>query len=309
MSSGKQSLLLCIIFPFYSPSCYSGIGSDIGKNMGAPAADKISQAILLLTSKLETQGTSLANVIKEVAASGATFGSNLGLNTLIESKATFVALGAFAGGAAKATLALALAHPCVSITVATGTVLYGGYRFYRRDTLERAILALKESEKTLKDSEIALKISERIIAEKAAEAAREMLAREMHIKEEDAKMARELHEKKALAKLAIMMRNAHIKNGLLISVAVTAAGVGLCFVGYKYFQHRKRRKQDQDLCIAKQGLLIAIARNEHNEIGLFKLPEGCAEAAGSLLALPGGKLAFDEIISTVQYPYVAIANM
>ena len=227
--------------------------------------------------------------------SASEFGINFGLNTLRECKGIGVAVGAFAAGTAKATLAVAIAHPFVSITVATGTVLYGGYRFYRRDALERAILALKESE--------------RIIEEKAAEAAREMLAREMHIKEEDAKMARELHEKKALAKLAIMMRNAHIKNGLLISVAVTAAGVGLCFVGYKYFQHRKRKKQDQDLCIAKQGLLSAIARNEHNEIGLFKLPEGCAEAAGSLLALPGGKLAFDEIISTVQYPYVAIANM
>ena len=295
MSPVKQSLLLCIIFTFYLPSCYSGIGSDIGKNMGAPAADKISQAIFLLTSKLETQGTSLANVIKEVAASGATFGSNFGLNTLRECKGIGVAVGAFAAGMAKTSLALVVAHPCVSITVATGTVLYGGYRFYRRDALERAILALKESE--------------RIIAEQAAEKAREILDREMRIKEDDAKMARKLLEKKAQTELAIMLRNTNIRNGLIISVAVTAAGVGLCFVGYKYFQHRKRRKQDQDLCIAKQGLLNAITRNEHNEIGLFKLPVGCAEAAGSLLALPGGKLAFDEIISTVQYPYVAIANM
>ena len=114
--------------------------------------------------------------------SASEFGINFGLNTLRECKGIGVAVGAFAAGTAKATLAVAIAHPFVSITVATGTVLYGGYRFYRRDALERAILALKESE--------------RIIEEKAAEAAREMLAREMHIKEEDAKMARELHEKR-----------------------------------------------------------------------------------------------------------------
>ena len=206
-----------------------------------------------------------------------------------------VAVGAFAAGTAKATLAVAIAHPFVSITVATGTVLYGGYRFYRRDALERAILALKESE--------------RIIAEQAAEKAREILDREMRIKEDDANMVRKLLEKKAQTELAIMMRNANIRNGLIISVAVTAAGAGLCFVGHKYFQHRERKKQEESLFVAKQGLLGAIARNQHNEIGQFKLPVGCAEAAGCLLALPGGKLAFDEIIGTVQDSRVAIANV
>ena len=256
-------------------SCCSGFGSDFCKE----AIQDVVPALI-----------ELAGAIKAVGASGPNFGINFGLNTLRECKQACTAVGTFAVGTAKAACTLAVAHPYVSVPIAAGTVLYGGYRFYRSDMAKKAALALKESE--------------RIIAEKAAEQARELLEREQHLKEESARIA----QRKAQAELAIMLRNAKIKNVLVLSTAAIAAGAGLFYMGYKYYQSRKQKRQEQQLFAAKQTLLSTLIRNEHNEIGLFSLPSGCADAASALLALPGGKVVLDEIVGTIKNPRIAITQ-
>lgn len=302
MNSVKHMYYFYLLFILSVQSCYSGVGSDFGK----VATEKAAPAI-----------TALADSIKDVANSGPNFGTNFGLNTLRECKKYCIAVGAFAvvkakataalaTGAAKATYVLAVAHPYVSVPIAAGTVIYGGYCFYRSDMAERAALALKESERII--AEEAAQQSRELTA-KAFEQARELLEREQRLKEESARVIRECFEKKAQVELELMLRNAKIKNVLVISTAVTVAGAGLCYIGYKYYQSRKQKRQEQQLFAAKQTLLSTLVRNEHNEIGLFRLPSGCADAASALLVLPGGRVALDEIVGTIQNPRIAITQL
>jgi hypothetical protein len=159
------------------------------------------------------------------------------------------------------------------VIMAVGPVVGAGYicyRLYQRVKFKSAEIDLKKQE---------------------VENARKMYAileRKIRIKEESAKIMQ-----------ALMQQNAKIRNILLISSVATAASLSIGYVGYKFY---KTRKQEHDIYTAKLTLLEAIASNEHNKIGQFRLPHGCTQAANALLVLPGGHHALDEIVSSLYYP-------
>lgn len=217
--------------------------------------------------------------------------SKVGLKTCKYVKTSLIQFGKFA---TKHGTKIAADHPKIvgtitygttaavtqsGIIIAAGPVIGAGYicyRLYQRLRFKSAEIALKEQE-----VENARKMQE-------------ILEREIRIKEETARIARE-----------IMQQNAKIRNILLISSVATAATIGIGYAGYRFL---KNRWQEQDLSTAKKTLLEAVISNEHNEIGQFRLPQGCARAAGTLLALPGGRHALDEVASSLQYPLAVQTN-
>lgn len=302
MNFAKQNLFLCYILLSFTQVCLPGLGSD----MGANGAKSVENGINNLSDKLVTVGTSVDSAGTSVKDSM----ENLGLNTWLDMKKTGIAIIACAKATYTYGCAVVIAHPVVAGTVAVAGLSYGGYRLYRSDVAQRAALALKESAQKIaeENARAAREITAReaFIAAENARVAREVMARELLIREKDAEAALKIMEEKARVALEILQRSAKIKNIVIITATVTVASIGLGYAGYRLYisikEHRQQEKQKRDLSGAKQTLLDEIVRNAQHEDGLFGLPEGCGQAAGALLALPGGTQAVEEIVRVFQRP-------
>lgn len=162
------------------------------------------------------------------------------------------------------------------IIAAAGTIVVGLYlwdRWHMNNLAKEAALALKKQEI------------------ETARVAREVMEREIRIKEEQARIA-----------LEIMKRNAKIRNGIIIGVTATVTGVGLGYAIYRLYKSistsRQQQKQEQDLLAAKKVLLTSLAPHTREEVGPLGIPSACEQAAFNLLTLKGGKPTLDEIKSS-----------
>jgi hypothetical protein len=306
MNFTKQNLFFCFTVVFFAPLCMA-MGDDFALNASknfVKSSVNLKEGMVKVGVAVNSAGTSVKDGMVTVGNSVGSAGTsvkdgmeNLGLNTWLDMKKTGIAIIACAKATYTYGCAVVIAHPVVAGTVAVVGLSYGGYRLYRSDVAQRAALALKESAQK--------------IAEENARVAREVMARELLIREKDAEAARKIMEENARVALEILQRSAKIKNIVIITATVTVAGIGLGYAGYRLYrsikEHRQQEKQvqkllqqERDLSGAKQTLLDAMVVNAHNEVGLFGLPEGCGQAAGSLLVFPGGPQAVEEIVRVLQ---------
>jgi F0F1-type ATP synthase membrane subunit c/vacuolar-type H+-ATPase subunit K len=123
--------------------------------------------------------------------------------------------------------------------------------------------------------------------------ARELFEREMRIKEEQARIA---------------LRNATIRNNILIGVTATASGIGIGYAIYRLYRSILMHRQEQDLRDAKEKLLDTLTTANHEERGQFELPTSCTTHACKLLALPGGNQALSDIVSAYRKPILQQAG-
>jgi hypothetical protein len=112
--------------------------------------------------------------------------------------------------------------------------------------------------------------------------------------------------------LRIALRNATIRNNILIGTTATASGIGIGYAIYRLYksiqEHIHQKKQERELFAAKSNLLNALATANHDDKGQFELPTSCTTHVCKLLELPGGNQALSTIVSAYRKPILQQAE-
>jgi F0F1-type ATP synthase membrane subunit c/vacuolar-type H+-ATPase subunit K len=112
--------------------------------------------------------------------------------------------------------------------------------------------------------------------------------------------------------LRIALRNATIRNNILIGTTATASSIGIGYAIYRLYKsivtNRQQKQHEQELFAAKSNLLDALATANHDDKGQFELPTSCTTHVCKLLELPGGNQALSTIVSAYRKPILQQAE-